>query len=250
MNCAGYVGRAGKLRDNRSNREDWVKCGWRITVLGLIASLCLMPPGPDAKPDLVRQLARSSCVRVVETKSGASGSGTVVGARGGFIYVLTAAHVVAGGDRIEIRLPGKVEPLTEVDVVAAGKMQDLVLLKVATNGVRVEVLPIAATAPSAEAEFDAFSAGYGEAPEPEVRRKRNGSPGNAAIAPTPADPAAPSSILMAGSSASATARRTARATIAISPKSTKCSRKRASTGSGSQRRKMVRNDLQMPRRRY
>jgi S1-C subfamily serine protease len=130
-----------------------------------------MPPGANPKPDPVRQLARSSCVRVVETKDGKIGSGTIVGVRDGFAYILTAAHVIAGGGRIELHLPGKSKVLTKVDVVAAGKIQDLALLKVAVDDAKLEALPIAGSPPTDET-FDAVSAGYGDAAEPEVRAER------------------------------------------------------------------------------
>src|SRR5436189_6385948 len=98
-------------------------------VVGLMIGAMLALPGPDSKPagppEAARQLARSSCVGVVNAAKQERGSGVVIAARGAFVYVLTASHVVSGSDRLEVHLPAinkdaKAKVVTEVDILIEG----------------------------------------------------------------------------------------------------------------------------------
>jgi S1-C subfamily serine protease len=76
-------------------------------------------------------------VRVVNSTKGAKGSGTIVGRKGVFVYVLTANHVVDGAERLELALfsaanyPEPDAVVREVDVVASSKEADLAVLRFA-----------------------------------------------------------------------------------------------------------------------
>jgi len=138
-------------------------------------------PGPDLKPagppEAARQLARSSCVGVVNAAKHERGSGVVIAARGAFLYVLTASHVVSGSDRLEVHLPAinkdaKAKVVTEVDILIDGRTQDVALLRVSAGDVKVTPQPLASTPPSGDEAFDALSAGFGDGAEPEVRAER------------------------------------------------------------------------------
>jgi S1-C subfamily serine protease len=148
-------------------------------VIGIVIAGLLALPGPDSKPagsvDAARRLARSSCVQVV-SKSG-TGSGVVIGVRGAFLYVLTASHVVAGSDRLEVHLPpvdkdAKAKVIADVDVLIDGKVPDVALLRVSAGDVKVTPLALAAEAPGGDMAFDAVSASAGENAAPDVRAER------------------------------------------------------------------------------
>src|SRR5947209_4928434 len=105
-------------------------------------SAMLALPGPDSKPagppEAARQLARSSCVGVGNATKSERGSGVVIAARGGFLYVLTASHVVSGAGRLEVHLPSmnkdaKAKVVTDVDILIDGRTQDLALLRVSAG---------------------------------------------------------------------------------------------------------------------
>jgi len=146
-----------------------------MAVLGLIIAIVLGCPEPDSKPDPARQLARSSCVRVVNSKQAANGTGAVVGSDKGFLYVLTASHVIAGANQLEVQFApdkdGKTKSVTKVGVLANDPTRDVALLRVTLPGAKIPAVPIA-LALEEEKDFDGISAGYAEAAEPEIRVER------------------------------------------------------------------------------
>jgi S1-C subfamily serine protease len=166
------VARQGKRRKLASFESD---------MLGLLISAVFTLPGPDSKPesglDSARQLARYSCVRVVNAAKNGRGSGVVIAARGAFLYVLTASHIVSGSNRIEVHLPtvekdAKAKVVTDVDILVDGRTQDVALLRVSAGDVKVTLAPLTRVSPAGDEEFEAVSAGYGDSAEPDVRSER------------------------------------------------------------------------------
>jgi len=96
------------------------------------------------------------------------GSAVVVGRAGPAVYLLTAAHVVEGADRVEIRCfdQGKTESRVLKDVTVLARtnsaVEDLALLRVAAGG-EMSVLPLRkGKVSSLKTPQGAFSAGFGE----------------------------------------------------------------------------------------
>jgi hypothetical protein len=145
-------------------------------MLGLL--LAVTPPepaaaGPTPSP---KRLAGGACVRVVAAGNGREGSGAVIGKRGVFVYILTASHVVASSDKLELYLPvdgGKELPVRDVEILASASEQDVALLRASAGEAEVTPLRLAAAGNhAADKAFDALSAGYSGSGSPGVREER------------------------------------------------------------------------------
>lgn len=121
----------------------------------------------------VQKAGLCATVRVINSATGADGSGTVVGTSGPFVYVLTAKHVVAGAKTLEIHMfsaashPKPAAIVKDAKVEAVAKEQDLALLHCAPPAgppVAVRICPLKEV--PTKAEFAALSVGCknGEAP--------------------------------------------------------------------------------------
>jgi Trypsin-like peptidase domain len=103
----------------------WVVC----TIFGQTPA----PPAPVPAPDAT---ARGATVRIYNATKDTGGSGVVIGRSGAIVYVLTAAHVVEGADRVEIHVVDSENPAARPrtlngDVAARTSplVQDLALLR-------------------------------------------------------------------------------------------------------------------------
>jgi S1-C subfamily serine protease len=122
--------------------------------------------------------ALTATVRVVNVGQRVEGSGVIVGRKGGFVYVLTAYHVVEKAERLEVATfsaasyPKPARVYRSVRIVArADDMRDLALLRVSTDDPvpgKLSLCP-ARSVPE-ETGFKALSVGCaaGEAPTPRV----------------------------------------------------------------------------------
>ena len=109
-----------------------------IWALAPTLMLALTLPGaePSAAPGDVKDRARKACVRITDAAGTQSGSGVVVAHRDGFLYVLTASHVVAGAKDLRVvtysaddrSKPGAA--LTDVDVLVQAADADFALIRV------------------------------------------------------------------------------------------------------------------------
>jgi len=109
-----------------------------MIALACFALLAAEPPKDF--PEEVQARARSATVRVVNRAGRSEGSGAVVGQSGPFVYVLTAAHVVAGAEKLEVHTfsadsypkPEKVYDSAEV-VARSRDAADLALIRIPTR---------------------------------------------------------------------------------------------------------------------
>jgi S1-C subfamily serine protease len=91
-------------------------------------------------PKKAQMAAIAATMRVVNVSKRGEGSGVIVGRKGPFVYILTAQHVVDGGERLEVATfsatsyPRPHRRYRTVSVVAkAGDLRDLALLRLTTN---------------------------------------------------------------------------------------------------------------------
>jgi hypothetical protein len=96
-------------------------------------------PSDDFPKDLQAR-ALTATVRIVNPAQDVTGSGVVVGSEGTFLYVLTAAHVVAKADGLEVDVfaagsyPEPEHVYDKARVVASAEgLSDLALVRVATR---------------------------------------------------------------------------------------------------------------------
>jgi hypothetical protein len=87
-----------------------------------------------------QQTAIAATVRIVNSSRDAEGSGIIIGAKGPFVYILTAHHVIARANRLKIMTfsaasyPKVHRVYHTVRVIAeASGIRDLALLRVTTN---------------------------------------------------------------------------------------------------------------------
>lgn len=113
----------------------------------LTVALLGLPRAKAPPPEQVKKVASAACVRVADHEGKREGSGVVVGKRAGFLYVLTAAHVVEGSKRIEISVPigtkGDAKPVGMAELLLKCRSQDFALLRVQSKD-DVKPVPIAA----------------------------------------------------------------------------------------------------------
>jgi S1-C subfamily serine protease len=109
-----------------------------------LALLALVPGDIDAldSKDFPREAqvkAVTATVRVVNGAKGVEGSGALVRKSGPFLYVLTAAHVVAGAKKVEVATfsaashPKPATVYREAEVLAQSAESDLAVLRIATR---------------------------------------------------------------------------------------------------------------------
>jgi S1-C subfamily serine protease len=149
-------------------RKEW-NFWVRLKGLPMIGLLFLLLGHGDQNPfaDTKKQAAQAATVKVVNLTERKAGTGVIIGRRGDFLYVLTARHVVADANSLEI-LPFSeanpsqpLKPLKDVRVVASSdEIRDLALLRIA---VTEETFPVILLCPARtqpkEAGFKALSLG-------------------------------------------------------------------------------------------
>ncbi len=144
-------------------------------MLGLLLGVTPPEPAAAGAATPAKRLTAGACVRVVADGQGHEGSGAVIGKRGVFLYVLTASHVVAGSDKLELSLPrkgGKDLPLRDAEVLVNGAEQDVSLLRASAGEAEITPLRLAgAGTHPADEEFDALSAGYSGSGSPGFREE-------------------------------------------------------------------------------
>jgi len=109
--------------------------------------LCLLAPGglptvaSDAFSKEQQEAALMATVRIVNVSRGFDGSGAVIGRNGPLVYILTAAHVVEAGARLEVQTfsrdtypkPAAVYKSGEVIARSKSSAADLALIRLATG---------------------------------------------------------------------------------------------------------------------
>ena len=146
---------------------------------GLLLLAALLQTEPGRANDFskeVRASATFATVRVLNASRQTEGSGVIVGRKGAAVYVLTAAHLVARGDDLEIHAfapetyPKADSVYHSVEVVAtAGGIRDLALLRLSTADPLPAALPLCpARAVPDETTFPVLSVGCGEGEAPVV----------------------------------------------------------------------------------
>lgn len=143
----------------------------------MIALLCcaLLAADPPAKefPEELQAQTRYATVRVINHTGRSEGSGAVVGQSGPFVYVLTAAHVVAGADKLEVQTfskdsfpkPAKVYEAPEV-VARSRDAADLALIRIATSDRPPALLKICPPGAIPTGSFAALSGGCNDGKAP------------------------------------------------------------------------------------
>jgi S1-C subfamily serine protease len=140
--------------------------------------------------------ALMATVRIVNPAKKSEGSGVIVAKNGPFVYILTACHLVAGSDRLEIAaFSEKSYPRSEfvyrsAQVVAqAADIRDLALIRLATADKTLGMVPLCPVAATPRGEgFTALAVGctQGQAPactvtkilgKKKIRQKAGGEAG-------------------------------------------------------------------------
>ncbi len=126
-----------------------------------------------AYPRGVQERAVVGTVRVKNVTRGTAGSGAVVAVQAPYVFVLTAEHVVAGADEIEVAVftpasyPRPEHRFRAVAVVARSPgVRDLALLRVRPLDPVPAVLPLAPAAAVPRPPFSALTAGCTEGGPP------------------------------------------------------------------------------------
>jgi S1-C subfamily serine protease len=129
-------------------------------------------------PKELQKTAVCATVKLTGPNRGGQGSGVIVGRQGAFVYVLTARHVVAGADRLEVAMfspashPKPAAVVKEAEVVARAKTTDLALVRFPWRR-EIEPLPIAPLSHAPEGKaFAALSVGCEAGQAPQLRAER------------------------------------------------------------------------------
>lgn len=128
---------------------------------------------PAAKPPALQRRVAGAAVRVAGGDRASSATGVVVGARGGHLYVMTAAHAVAGGGDFEVTSAGaSPRPHGKAEVLVRDTASDLALLRVRAGEHAPQPLPLAGFAEPGDVDaFDAVSVAFvGDVPTPRPER--------------------------------------------------------------------------------
>jgi S1-C subfamily serine protease len=140
----------------------------------LLADLIPVVESKDFPPE-VQRAAVTATVRI--TSAGGTGSGAVIAHdRGLFVYILTANHVVAKNDAVEIATFSadsypKPAKTYKGEVVARSKEKDLALVRIITGDKPPGSVPVfpRKPAPAARETFAALAVGCGEGEAPTCR---------------------------------------------------------------------------------
>jgi len=130
-------------------------------------------------PREVQEAALAATVRIQNLTTRMNGTGAIVGVEGPFVYVLTAGHVIRGGDEFQVEIfspktyPGAKDGFRNVKVEAESQgVKDLALLRVAVGEKVARPIRLAplAEVKNKKRSFDALTVGCGkgEAPTCEV----------------------------------------------------------------------------------
>ena len=136
-----------------------------VLALGLLG-----PAAPPEVPRPVREAGVAATVRVSDPAVESVGTGVVIGVRGGYVYVLTAAHVL-GPDakpRVETFGPKGEAPPDDWEVVLRAAGPDLAVVR-ATAGTREwPAARFAPAPPAGAAPPAAWSVGCDDGKDPRV----------------------------------------------------------------------------------
>jgi hypothetical protein len=122
-----------------------------VTALILLLPAQLPPGAADDFPKKLQEAALAATVRVVRPLAAETGgSGVIVGRRGGFVYVLTADHLVGSGQGVDVHTfsldphPQLAAVYKSATVIARTKdtSSDLAVLRLATSDKVPGVIPI------------------------------------------------------------------------------------------------------------
>lgn len=129
--------------------------------------------GAEAIPFKVKAATRLATVRVVRPAQGSDGSGVIIKQERGFVYVLTAAHLVQGSDKVEVHTfsatsyPRAAAAFRDVEVLAQAREPDLAVLRIRSRDSIPGILPLCPKSlVPAERSFSALTSGCtaGKAP--------------------------------------------------------------------------------------
>jgi hypothetical protein len=151
----------------------------------LVLTCLLLVSGQPAAADAPgiskeqRAAALGATVRLVNPAGRCEGTGAVVGRSGPHVYILTAAHVVDGAEKVEIHTYSAASPPEEKGVYKSGEVvartrdaRDLALLRLATRDEmpgRLRVCPPRKV--PAERGFAALSVGCSDGKPPSCREE-------------------------------------------------------------------------------
>jgi S1-C subfamily serine protease len=131
----------------------------------------------DRFPAPLREAAITATVGLSGAGGGRLGSGVLIGRSGPHVYILTAAHVVAGARQVDVhvRAKGKSEVCRSAVVLARSAEADLAILRLPASTGLPKPLRLAAVKEVPKAPCQALSVGWasGDAPtaqEEQVRR--------------------------------------------------------------------------------
>ena len=130
----------------------------------------LMPASPPEVPRPVREGGVAATVRVSDPAAESVGTGVVIGVRDGYVYVLTAAHVLGPDARpqVEVFGPKGEAPPDDWEVVFRAAEPDLAVVR-ATAGTRDwRAAPLAPVPAAGAAAPAAWSIGCDDGKEPRV----------------------------------------------------------------------------------
>jgi S1-C subfamily serine protease len=116
------------------------------SVANTVAALSSESKGSVVDPfsDTDRVAARSATVLIVNSATGAEGSGVVIYWKDPEFYVLTADHVTTGGERFDVSTfsvasyPGPSDVFKSASLIASSAESDLSVLRVTTHGAKAD----------------------------------------------------------------------------------------------------------------
>jgi S1-C subfamily serine protease len=148
-----------------------------LLLLGLLPGV-MEPMDARDFPKEVQTTAVGATVRIRNLTQDGQGSGTIVGRKGAFVYVLTADHVVEGADRLELavftaaRSPEPDTVVKEVEIVARSKETDLAVLRFACRKPLTSLPIVPLNALPEEKSFPALTVGFDAGRPPHARAER------------------------------------------------------------------------------
>jgi S1-C subfamily serine protease len=131
-----------------------------------IGLLALAAP-PDA-PRAVREGGLAATVRVSEPATGSVGTGVVIGVRGGFAYVLTAAHIIGPDAKLQVETFAPQTLYETVEVVFRAPDADVAVVRVPAGRREWATVVLAGPPAGAAVPTAAWAVGCDDGKDPQI----------------------------------------------------------------------------------
>jgi hypothetical protein len=129
----------------------------------------LIPAAPPEVPRPVREAGVAATVRVGDPATGSVGTGVVLGARNGYVYVLTAAHVLGKDAKPRVEtFGGKREAPDDWEIVFRATESDLAVVRATAGTSEWPAVRLAPPPAAGAAAPAAWSIGCDDGKDPRV----------------------------------------------------------------------------------